>query len=101
MLVDRTTCPKYLRRKAKRTIRELNLNAPRLMRMRLEVIQTMQDTISEYMQQGYELEEILDTLASNYLFPNNENQCLPFFSVIRWYLGDAAEMALKKAKYRL
>lgn len=99
MLVDRLACPKYLRRKAKRTIRELNLNAPRLMRMRLEVIQTMQDTISEYMGQGYELEEILDILASNYLLPNQENQCLPFFSVIRWYLGDSAEKVLKRKNY--
>lgn len=101
MLVDRLTCPKYLRRKAKRTIRELNLNAPRLMRMRLEVIQTLQDTISEYLSQGYELEDILDILAANYLLPNKENQCLPFFSVIRWYLGDAAEKVLKKRSYKL
>ena len=46
MLVDKTTCPKKLWNKAERTIKELNLNAPRLMRMRLAVIQKLEDEIA-------------------------------------------------------
>ena len=94
MLVDKTTCPKKLWSKAERTIRELNLNAPRLMRMRLAVIQKLEDDIAAELEQGAQLEEVLAMLAETCLVPDYEGISLPFFSVIRWYLGEAAEKVI-------
>ena len=94
MLVDKTTCPKKLWNKAERTIRELNLNAPRLMRMRLAVIQKLEDDIAAELEQGAQLEEVLAMLAETCLVPDYEGISLPFFSVIRWYLGEAAEKVI-------
>ena len=95
MYVDEETCPKRLQRKAKSTIRELNLNAPRLMRMRLEVIATLEDAIAEAVGQGQELEEAVEMLAESSLLPGPNGQCLPFFSVIRWFLGEAADKVIR------
>ena len=44
MIVDESSCPKKLQAKARNTIRELNLNAPRLQRMRLALIR-MRSTV--------------------------------------------------------
>ena len=78
----------------KRTIRELNLNAPRLMRMRRMVIQKLEDDIAMELEQGAQLEDVLTMLAETCLVPNYEGISLPFFSVIRWYLGEAAEKVI-------
>lgn len=101
MFVDEKSCPEHLREKAKSTIRELNLNAPRLMRMRLAVIQKLEDEISLALAQGEELENILSVLAANWLVPDYEGVSLPFFSVIRWYLGEAAEQVIRKSGDKL
>lgn len=94
IFVDESTCPRYLQQKAKRTIRELNLNAPRLMRMRRMVIQKLEDDIAMELEQGAQLEDVLTMLAETCLVPNYEGISLPFFSVIRWYLGEAAEKVI-------
>lgn len=91
MLVDKTSCPQKLWKKAARTIKELNLNAPRLMRMRLAVIQKLEETIAAEMEQGAPLEEIFSMLAATCLVPDYDGVSLPFFSVLRWYLGAEAE----------
>ncbi len=91
MFVDESSCPHYLQRKARSTIKELNLNAPRLMRMRLAVIERLEEEISQMLAQGQPLEETLALLAETCLLPNYEGVMLPFFSVLRWYLGEPAE----------
>lgn len=100
MLVDYSSCPKSLRQKAENTIRELNLNAPRLMRMRLEVMRTLAAAIEQELAQGRELEETLLLLAESML-PNYEGRMLPFFSVIRWYLGAPAEYIIRHSGNKL
>ncbi len=101
MLVDKTSCPAELQAKAESTIRELNLNAPRLMRMRLAVIQKMEDSITAELERGAQLDEILNMLAETCLLPDYEGISLPFFSVIRWYLGDVAERIIRVSGNRL
>ncbi len=91
MLVDEESCPQELQRKARNTIRELNLNAPRLMRLRKSVIDKMADEIAEGLAAGQDLEDILPVLAESFLLPDYEGRSIPFFTVIRWYLGEAAE----------
>lgn len=65
------------------------------MRMRLEVIRTLNDAVTEELEHGSTLEEALELLAVSSLLPDYEGQSLPFFSVIRWYLGEAAERVIK------
>ena len=101
MRVDKKTCPPELRRLAENTIRELNLNAPRLMRMRLEVIRALFDTEVRYVSDGMEPEEVYELLAEQWLTPDEEGNCLPFFSVMRYYLGDAAEAVLQRHEYKI
>ncbi len=101
MYVDEASCPHELQSRAQSTIRELNLNAPRLMRMRLEVIHKLEEEISEDLAKGMELEEVLELLASSYLVPDYYGTMLPFFSVIRWYLGEAAETIIRASGTKL
>ncbi|MBR1590695.1 MAG: hypothetical protein IJ657_06465, partial [Acidaminococcaceae bacterium] len=93
------TCPEMLRRKAENTITELNLNAPRLKRLRLKVIEVLQDQLTEMTGVGMSLEESMDQLARILLIPNSDNKYLAFFTTIRWFLGDAAETVLKEREY--
>ncbi|MDO4178816.1 MAG: retron system putative HNH endonuclease [Phascolarctobacterium sp.] len=95
MVVDEESCPKYLQRRAENTIRELNLNAPRLMRMRKTVINGLREEIAMSTANGEPLEDVLNYLAQTSLLPDIDNRDLSFFSVIRWYLGDAAEKIIK------
>lgn len=101
MFVDEENCPKYLRRKAQSTISELNLNAPRLMRMRRAVIEKLEEDIALELEQGAQLEDVLSVLAETCLLPNYEGISLPFFSVIRWYLGEAAEKVIRNSGNRI
>ena len=95
MVVDEDSCPNYLKRRAENTINELNLNAPRLMRMRKTVINGLRETIEMATANGEPLEEVLNYLAQTSLLPDVDNRDLPFFSVIRWYLGEAAEKVIR------
>lgn len=97
MFVDEKSCPKNLQAKAASSIKELNLNARRLMRMRKEVIEKLEDEISAELKEGLPLEEILAVIAESCLVPNYEGVSLPFFSVIRWYLGEAAEEVIRNS----
>lgn len=95
MLVDEETCPPSLAEKAKNTIRELNLNAPRLMRMRKAVIEKLDELVIDGQVAGKELEEVLAEMAEIYLPPSQDNRYMAFYSVIRWYLGEYAETVIK------
>lgn len=101
MIVDEATCPKELRKRAKNTIRELNLNAPRLMRMRLEVIRFLQDEVEAGLSCGEPFENILPLLAEHLLQPNEQGNYAPFFTLLRWYLGSEAETFLAKNHYNI
>lgn len=101
MIVDEDTCPPELVRKARNTIRELNLNAPRLMRMRRETIMALQDEIEAALDAGADMEEVLNMLAQSFLVPDDNGNCQAFFSLIRWFLGDAAEQVLSEYGYTI
>lgn len=101
MYVDEKSCPRHLQLKARSTIKELNLNAPRLMRMRLAVIHKLEDEITEELAKGMPLDEILTVIAQSCLVPDYQGRSLPFFSVIRWYLGEAAEIVIRESGSKL
>ena len=101
MFVDAESCPKKLQSKARNTIRELNLNAPRLQRMRLALIKFLEDEIENALTSGAELEEFLPLLAESILLPDESGNLQPFFSLARWYLGEAAETVLLEINYRV
>lgn len=101
MYVDEDTCPEKLQKKARNTIKELNLNAPRLMRMRKAAIQKLDEEVAVNLQEGMELEDTMEYLAEVLLCRDWQGNYLPFFTVIRWYLGDYAEKALEKMAYKI
>ena len=101
MIVDEDTCPPELVRKARNTIRELNLNAPRLMRMRREAVMMLEDEIENALAAGEDMEEFLNVLAESFLLPDDSGNCQAFFSLIRWFLGPAAENVLSKYGYAI
>lgn len=101
IIVDEESCPQELQRKARNTIRELNLNAPRLMRMRRTALQTLEDEIEAALDSGSDLEEFLPVLAAAFLLPDEDGNCQAFFSLIRWFLGDAAEQVLSEYGYAI
>ena len=101
MIVDEDSCPKKLQSRARNTIRELNLNAPRLQRMRLALIRILEDEINNALAGGSDLEEFLPLLAESILLPDEDGNYQPFFSVARWYLGEVAEDILREREYRL
>ncbi|MCD8360259.1 MAG: TIGR02646 family protein [Acidaminococcaceae bacterium] len=101
MIVDEDSCPKKLQSRAHNTIRELNLNAPRLQRMRLALIRILEDEINNALAGGADLEEFLPLLAESILLPDEDGNYQPFFSVARGYLGEVAEDILREREYRL
>ena len=101
MIVDESSCPKKLQAKARNTIRELNLNAPRLQRMRLALIRILEDEINSALAGGAVLEEFLPLLAESILLPDEDGNYQPFFSVARWYLGEFAEDILRENNYAM
>ncbi len=101
IIVDEDTCPPELVRKARNTIRELNLNAPRLMRMRREAITVLEDELAKALDAGADMEQFLSFLAASFLLPDAEGNCQAFFSVIRWFLGPAAEELLSEYNYAI
>lgn len=70
--------------KARNTIRELNLNAPRLQRMRLALIRILEDEINSALAGGAVLEEFLPLLAESILLPDEDGNYQPFF---QWRAG--------------
>ncbi len=101
IIIDETVCPLGLQKKARTTIKELNLNAPRLMRMRKVGIEWLNEEITAVMQTGTTLEEGLSLLAESFLLPDDDGRYVPFFTLIRWYLGAAAEQLLAEHNYNI
>ena len=101
MYVDEETCPEELKWKAKNTIKELNLNAPRLMKMRKVVIDKLTDELMQALAEGQSFDETLEWLAESFLLPDHKNRSVPFFTVIRWYLGEAAERLIANSGTKL
>ncbi len=99
MSVDRESCPDALRIKAENTIRELNLNAPRLKRLRKAVIEVLQEQVAEMTGLGMSVGDSLEQLAKELLVPNSEDKYPAFFTTIRWFLGEAAETVLRERNY--
>ena len=99
MQVDEAGCPEMLRKKAENTIVELNLNAPRLKRLRRAVIEVLQDQVTELAGQGIPVEDVMEQLARELLVPNSEDYYPAFFTTIRWFLGEAAEHVLQERNY--
>lgn len=97
MMIDEKNCPASLKERAENTIKELNLNAPRLMRMRKAVIDKLNDQVAEEQAQGKDFDTILTELAQIMLIPF-ENKSLPFFSVMRWYFGKYAESLISESQ---
>ncbi len=101
IIVDEAICPPGLQKKARITIKELNLNASRLMRMRKAVIQRLNEEISDIIQTGATIEEAASFLAESFLLPDDEGRYVSFFTMIRWYLGTAAEQLLSEHNYNI
>lgn len=100
IIMDERSCPLKLQRKAINSVRELNLNAPRLQRLRKAVIEALQEEMFLAENEGVALEETVKILAAEFLSPDKGGCFRPFFSVIRWYLGPAAEEYLASARYK-
>lgn len=99
MQVDETQCEGKLRKRAKVTIKELNLNAPRLKRLRKAVLDVLQEQVDASLQQGRPLALILSELAEELLDPGQDGRYPDFFTAIRWFLGEAAEDFLRKRDF--
>ena len=48
-----------------------------------------------------DMEEFLNMLAESFLLPDDNGNCQAFFSLIRWFLGPAAENVLSKYGYAI
>lgn len=100
MYVDALSCPEHLQDRAQNTIEELNLNAPRLCRMRKEVIEKIGTELVNMVADGTKIDDALEILAVAFLAPDERGMCLPYFSTIRWYLGNGAERMIDKFLHR-
>lgn len=88
-------CDTEIQVKVENTIKFLNLNTKKLQRFRKEIITSLrQELIS-----SNDISETLDTLAKANLLPNDNGNISPFFTTIRWYLGDNAEDVLLHVNY--
>lgn len=97
--VDEGLCPAFLVGKANETITRLNLNAPRLTRLRGAVIDALRDLITERLAQGATVEQATAEVSSA-MFKDDPTKDWPaFFTCIRWYLGPAAENWLTEIGY--
>jgi uncharacterized protein (TIGR02646 family) len=79
---------------ARNTIEELNLNSPRLMRARKMIIEDLNSRITERMQRGQTIGQARSSLAASVLRKNRSGDWPSFFSAIRFYLGQQAEIVL-------
>ena len=69
------------------------------MRMRREAVMMLEDEIENALAAGEDMEESLNVLAESFLLPDDNGNCQAFFSLIRWFLGPAAEKVLSKYGY--
>ncbi|QUI68863.1 retron system putative HNH endonuclease [Pseudoalteromonas sp. M8] len=79
---------------ARRTIKELNLNSPRIMRARKAVLDNLNNLITEKLRSGQTIELARRSIAASVLRKNKAGDWPSFFSVTRFYLGQQAEGSL-------
>ncbi|MCV5649240.1 hypothetical protein OFN55_41600, partial [Escherichia coli] len=75
---------------ARQTIKELNLNSPRLMRARKMILEDLNSRITERVGRGLTIEQARSSLATSILRKNRAGDWPSFFSAIRFYLGQQA-----------
>lgn len=97
--MDGDLCPNEKIAKAVETIAKLNLNAPRLTRMRIAVISELRNQIKILIDSGLTPSEAAEEV-SRAMFPGGAVIQWPaFFTCVRWYLGPAAEAQLTTIGY--
>ncbi|MCU1797661.1 TIGR02646 family protein [Pectobacterium polaris] len=79
---------------ARKTIEELNLNSPRLMRFRKTVIDNLNNRITESLKCGETIEQAISSIAISIFRKNRAGDWPSFFSAARFYLGQQAELIL-------
>lgn len=95
--VDSVLCPSDKITKAEGSMKMLNLNAPRLNRMRHEILRELGDQIDSLMESGMSAEDAAIELARAMF--SDSNLWPAFFTCVRWYLGPAAESQLLQIGY--
>ncbi|HIF9241601.1 TPA: retron system putative HNH endonuclease [Photobacterium damselae] len=79
---------------ARQTIKELNLNSPRLMGARKMILEDLNNRITERVRRGLTIEQARSSLAASVLRKNRAGDWPSFFSAVRFYLGKQAEQVL-------
>jgi uncharacterized protein (TIGR02646 family) len=87
--------------KVSRTIKEFNLNCPRLSRARLESYRQIEQAIKKLRESGCQNpHDGFLRLAQRHLRKNDESRWPSFFTLIRWRLGIHAENHLQTIHFR-
>jgi uncharacterized protein (TIGR02646 family) len=85
---------------AEETIQELNLNAPRLNRLRKQVLNELNKQLRTVVEQGEDVGLARKKLARVHLSKNQAGRWQAFFTAIRSYLGSDAELHLEESGYQ-
>jgi len=81
---------------ANQTINELNLNSPRLVRFRKNILDNLNALITERLRNGKTVEQALSYIAISLFRKNSAGDWPSFFSTARFYLGHQAEVVLEQ-----
>ena len=79
---------------ARQTIKELNINSPRIMRARKMILDDLNNRITERISYGQSIEQARGFLAASLFRKNTAGDWPSFFSTIRFYLGQQAELVI-------
>ncbi|ELI8400977.1 TPA: retron system putative HNH endonuclease [Yersinia enterocolitica] len=79
---------------AHQTIKELNLNSPRLIRLRKTVLNNLNYLITERLKHGQTIEQAISFITISVFRKNRAGDWPSFFSAARFYLGQQAELVL-------
>lgn len=85
--------------KAKATVDNLQLDGPRLRKLRKPALDALNDQLRTMVDNGASLEDARQRLAAVFLKKDANQHWPAFFSAIRDYLGNAAELQLKNTGY--
>ncbi|MGW8462811.1 retron system putative HNH endonuclease [Pseudomonas sp. CLCA07] len=85
--------------KAKATVDNLQLDSPRLRKLRKPALDKLNDQLKLLVDNGRSLEDARSYLASTFLIKDSNHHWPAFFSAIRDYLGNHAEAHLKSTGY--
>lgn len=79
---------------AHQTIKELNLNSPRLNRFRKTFLNNLNVLITERLKKGQTVEQAVSFIAISLFRKNRAGDWPSFFSAARFYLGQQAELVI-------